>query len=96
MKWEDQLDACNSLLVQQELSTPLIGLQLQQVSDSNQHCNNMQLGLNLISYGGNIDFKHLLVATATQLKVLTVPVAPVKNWRHPAGPPISFSLLFKK
>ena len=45
MKWEDQRDVCNSSLVQQELSTPLIGLQLQQVSAWNQHCNNMQLVL---------------------------------------------------
>merc|ERR1711990_380276 len=34
MKWEDQRDVCNSSLVQQELSTPLIGKQLQQVLTS--------------------------------------------------------------
>ena len=50
----------------------------------------------LIAYCSNVDLKLLLVVTVAQLKVLTVPVAPVKNCRHPAGPPISFSLLFKQ
>ena len=54
------------------------------------------VSLTLIAYCCNVDFKHLLVVAVAQLKVLTVPVAPVKNWRHPAGPPISFRLLFKK
>ena len=54
------------------------------------------LSLHPCAYCGNVDFNHLLVVAVAQLKVLTVPMAPVKNWRHPAGPPISFSLLFKK
>ena len=47
MKWEDQQDVSNFSLVPRELSTPLIGLQLQQVSAWNRYWHNMKLGLTL-------------------------------------------------